>query len=560
MNLPAEKDFLEGVEYNLTSSEGLNKTYEVKVQHGKFVELVEGFFEEKRKSYSTKYFRVGKVPMSIVKKHFAASSFANVVSKMTAEILVKLDEKFLGDPDISVKQHFNADEKKDPIFNIILNTEPSVPDFDFKSIKIINPEVNITDEDIMHEMEMWAKNNERGVELAEKRASKIGDTVLISMHLLDKSSQSEKKSLKVKLGSGMFIDIEDKLLDKNEGDKIPHTIKIDKNITENKSLPSDMKKFAGKNISVNLSVDKIMETKNYEVNEEMAKKFGCSSIDTCKLRFKSMMEDKVDESIFMYKKHQLSKNLSSEVEFDIPNNALKLEIQILWNKFLARFNLKRDEMFNYEEIKILFDNIKKAGFLSDKTFDEANAHYAEIATRRIKFFFVMKKIQNDLEIKLQKEDVDKEIMKKSSDFKGGLAEAVSYYEKNKNARKDLENVALEDKIVAELVSKITLEDKKMAVKELFESLSVLINEFDLPISMKEESELDDEKSSEAGLTDESSSESDKEEKKEKAKKTRKPAAKKKNDDSDEGGSKKEEKSSEQPDAKAKKAKSPTKVS
>ncbi|QEK38482.1 trigger factor [Candidatus Cytomitobacter primus] len=507
MNLPYEnKDLLEGIKYDLISSEGLNRVYEIHAKHADFVNLMEDFFNEKKKTYTTKYFnRPGKVPMSIVKNDFASAAFVQTANKVINNVLSKLEDKFLGEPDIKIKQNFDKnDDSKDPTFTITLNMEPSVPDLKFESIEINNPIVEISDEDIKKEMDLWAKSNERGVELTEKRASTMGDTLNVSMSLLDKSA--DKQTFQLKLGSGRFVpEIEQKLVGLNEGEKIQHTIDVPKNL-DNQNLPSDMKKFAGKKLSVNFHVNKIMETKNYEVDIEMAKQFGCSSVDACQSKFRDMLAKRVSNSSFMYKKHQLSNEFNKMVNFELPANAVKMEVQVFWNRFLSKFQLKRENMFSHEEAKVLFGKIQEAGFMKDSTFEDIDQKYNELSKKRLSFFFIMKKVQSDLGISLNKSDVDSEIMNRSSEFKGGLSEAVSYFEKNKNAKSELENTVIEDKIVNEILLKVKINDAKMTIKSFFEELDQLVKSLDVQINLPDTKSSNDSESEEKI---ESSAENDK---------------------------------------------------
>ncbi|QEK38015.1 trigger factor [Candidatus Cytomitobacter indipagum] len=511
MNVPSKKDneikiLLEGVKSELISSEGLSRVYTISIEHKKFSSLMDEFFAEKQKTYTTKYFnRAGKVPMSIVKNDFSSVAFANAARGIISEAISALDVIFLGDPDIKINKHFDEKNDDEVVFEITLAIEPSVPEIDFKSIEIKKPVIEITDEDVAKEMDLWAKNNERGVELNEKRSSAIGDTVDISMSLIGKSS--DKQSFRLKLGSNKFLpEIEEKLAGLNEGDKIQHEISIPKNI-DNSSIPSDMKKFAGKKLSVNFNVDKIMETKNYDVDIEMAKEFGCASVEACKLRFRDMLQKRIDESSFMYRKHQLSDQLS-EINFELPGNSLNLEVQSFWNRFLAKFQLKRDTMFSHEECKSLFEKIKEAGFMKSSTFEEIDKKYIDLSKKRLKFFFIMKNIQSKLGINLSKSDVDAEIMKKSQDFKGGLSEAVSYFEKNKNAKTAIENSLMEDKIVEEMLMQTNAKEEAMSIKQFFETLDKLVKSLDVQIEFNSSNDDSNEKSESDKKIDESNKEVD----------------------------------------------------
>lgn len=473
------KSSLEKVKSELVSSDGLNREYVVSVEHEKFSELMDNFFIEKQKTYTTKYFnRPGKVPMSIVRADFASVAFANVARNMIFDVIADLNINFLGEPSIRIKKHFDEKKADEVVFEITLALEPEIPSIDFKTMKIKNPAVEITDEDVSKEMDLWAKNNERGVDLIEKRVSSMGDTIDISMSLVGQSS--DKQSFRLKLGSNKFLpEIEEKLAGLNEGDKIQHEITIPKNV-ESSSLPSDMKKFAGKKLSVNFQVNKIMETKNYSVDIEMAKEFGCASVEACKQKFREMLQSRVDESAFMYKKHQLSDEIS-KLAFELPTNLLEIEAQSFWNRFLAKFQLRRETMFSKAECKTLFEKIKEAGFMQSYTFEDIDGKFTDLAQKRLKFFFVLKAMQKKFNIALSRSDVDAEILKRSHDFNGGLSEAINYFEKNKNAKTTMENALIEDKIVNELLMQTNVIDEKMNIKQFFDVLDKLVKSLDVQV-------------------------------------------------------------------------------
>ena len=485
MNLPksnlSENDNIlseEFVSNKLLSVEGLNKVYEVTVKYDGFAEMIKSFLMDQKKTYSDNHFRAGKAPLSLVKQKFFNFAVQEVSKKVIDQFVSSIKEDYIGTPDISIKQFYAEDSKNlDPIFEIKLTLKPTVPNVDLAKCKITDPNVSVSDEDINKEMELWAKSHERPVELSKARESKMGDTLNVSMSLLDKSEEAQ--SFDVKLGSGTFVkEIEAKLVGQNEGTQINHTIDIPKNISKNPGLPSDVKQFAGKKLGVNLKINKIMETKNYEVDLDMAKHFGCSSLESCKMKFKTMLEEKIVESKFIHKKHQLESYLNKSVDVEIPQSLIDKEKLIMWHGLLHKFQITRKEMFSIEEIKTILGQIQNIGFLTKHTFEDIEKEYEKLAKRRISFFFIIQKFQTDMNVSLTQAEIDTEKVKKAADLKGGPMEAFKYYEKNKQELAKLENILLENKIVNEVLVKCTISASDMSITELSKSLEKMVKELE----------------------------------------------------------------------------------
>ncbi|USO00675.1 MAG: hypothetical protein H6845_02590 [Alphaproteobacteria bacterium] len=471
------------LDYKLVSSEGLKCVYDVNIAHSRFSEVMEEFFTEKQKAYAFKSFRPGRVPLSIVRQNFTAQAFEYATQKLISQVVKNIQEQgieYIGYPLLKVKQEFDKDDStKNPIFEVTFNMKPQIPDFSLANIEIVNPVVEISDQNINEEMELWAKNNFKSVELTESREARTGDILSLSMSMLD--SSKDQQSLEIKLGDGKLVkEIEDQLVGKSVGNVVQHTVTVPKTISKDSGIPSELKNFAGKKLMFNLTINKIMESKPHNVDLDMAKVFGCSSIESCKKKFRQMLEERVKNSSFICQKYELSSYINSNIDFEISDEFIKSEVNILWNRLLSKFGLTRKNPFTSEEIKELFSQIQKAGFLTKYEFDYLNNEYTKISLRKLKFFFVVQKLGQDLSISLTKEELENAKLSKSAEL-GGAEAALRYYTENREALISLENSLLEDKIVSEALLQCDVKDKHMSLTELSQCLNDAVKSLDVDL-------------------------------------------------------------------------------
>jgi trigger factor len=263
MSLSVEK--LEGSMAKLT----------ITVPAEEFSKALTSAYNKNKNKFQVPGFRKGKVPMAYIEKMYGTAVFyedaANdLINEYYPQELENCDLDIVSRPEIGVEQ---IEKGKDFIFTATVAVKPEITLGEYKGIEIEKIEAEVTEEDVMAEIQKAQKDNSRMIPVTD-RAAKLEDEVTINFEgFIDGVAFDGGKgeNYGLVLGSHSFIDtFEDQLVGTNVGDK------LDVNVT----FPEDYQAadLAGKPAVFKVEVLGIKEVELPELDDEFASEV--SSFDT----------------------------------------------------------------------------------------------------------------------------------------------------------------------------------------------------------------------------------------------------------------------------------------
>jgi len=93
--------------------------------------------------------------------------------------------------------------------------------------------------------------------------------------------------------------------------------------------------------------------------------------------------------------------------------------------------------------------------------------YKKIATRRVKLGLLLSEAGEAAKIKLTPEDLNAAIMNEAKKYPGQEKVVLDYYMKNAQAVEALKAPVMEEKLIDHVLSKATVNEKKVSVEELY---------------------------------------------------------------------------------------------
>jgi trigger factor len=263
MSLSVEK--LEGSMAKLT----------ITVPAEEFDKALTSAYNKNKNKFQVPGFRKGKVPMAYIEKMYGTAVFyedaANdLINEYYPQELENCDLDIVSRPEIGVEQ---IEKGKDFIFTATVAVKPEITLGEYKGIEIEKIEAEVTEEDVMAEIQKAQKDNSRMIPVTD-RAAKLEDEVTINFEgFIDGVAFDGGKgeNYGLVLGSHSFIDtFEDQLVGTNVGDK------LDVNVT----FPEDYQAadLAGKPAVFKVEVLGIKEVELPELDDEFASEV--SSFDT----------------------------------------------------------------------------------------------------------------------------------------------------------------------------------------------------------------------------------------------------------------------------------------
>ena len=384
-------------------------------------------------------FRKGKVPVSIVKTRYKDNlleeSRQQSVNEFFTEAIKALginEKDVIGQPLIS---KFEADESGidielkigiTPTFNVD-NVIECMPKFKLEEI---------TDKQVSERLEQLAKNRAPIIPSKAKKL-KSGHIAHIDFEgFLDNKAFDGGKAEKFDLtiGSNQFIPgFEDALIGMNVGEEKM----IDVTFPEDYQAPN----LAGKAVQFKVKLHEIKQKDEIAIDDSFAKAIlgdkEENTLDTLKDQIKKDLETESKMKLYNEKlKEEALDNIAKQYNFDLPENILEQEMNVLFNNELA--SMKKEEL---EELR---NNHEKG-----KALREAQREKAQTS---VKVTFIVDKLAKQEKINVDDNEVFQTLYYESMMSGQNPQEVIEHYRKN-NLLPAVKMAIIEDRVITHLLDK-----------------------------------------------------------------------------------------------------------
>jgi trigger factor len=426
--------------------EGLNHEFSVTVPKQIVEEQRQLKLVEISKTAKMPGFRPGKIPMQVVEKMHGAAARAEAVDQAISDAA----EKTLSDhklrPAMQPKiELVSFSEDKDVEFKMAVEVLPEVTPADFSKISLERPVAEVPASQVDETISNFAKRSREPELVAEKRAAKMGDIVVINF---DGSVDGEKRpgmkgdDHRLELGSKSFIDnFEEQLVGSKVGDK--------KTISVTFPEKYHAAELAGKKAEFDVEVKELRAAKPVELNDEMAVEMGFPSIEKLRERVRTDMEVdylRISRSVV---KRQLMDKLADLHSFDVPASLLEAEFGGIWKQVQeakAKGELPEED--------------------KNKSDDDLRKEYRAIAERRIRLGLLLAEVATLNKIEVGGNELRNALMEEARRYPGQEKAVFDYYTQTKGAMERIRAPLLEEKVVDFIVEKTKVTEKKMTAEEL----------------------------------------------------------------------------------------------
>ncbi|HDQ23193.1 MAG TPA: trigger factor [Candidatus Uhrbacteria bacterium] len=340
-------------------------------------------------------FRPGKVPYEILKQKIGEMTILEeaaglAVEKSYIEIATKEKIEPLGSPKVDFEK---LAPENDFVYKATVDLIPEVKLGDYKSIKLKEKEIKITDEQISKVIEEVRQSRAKEA-LADKTAEN-GDKVEIDFDVFRDNVPIEggaQKKYPMIIGSSHFIPgFEENLISLKANEEKEFELKFPEDY-HNKSL-------AGKPAKFKVKILGVYKREIPEINDEFAKELGQESLTKLKEQIKHNLEHeehhKEEEKI----ERELLEKIIERSEFsEIPDILIDAETK---------------KMIQELESNIAMQGLKFEDYLKhlNKTPDQLKLDFVPQAIKRVKGALLMRQIFFAEKIEIKEAEIDKELEK-----------------------------------------------------------------------------------------------------------------------------------------------------
>jgi len=414
------------------SKKGLKTNLKVFVDKKTINIKIDEKLRELSQKANIKGFRPGKVPVDVLKRQFGKAIYGEVLEKILKETSTKaLEEKKIkvaGQPKLDLKSY---GEGKDLNYTLEVDELPSMKIQSLESIKFIDYEINITENEIKKRIDEIAKNQNNFKDKKENEVAQNGDLVVFDYNATIENQSfdgGEGKNTQIVLGKDLFIKGFDNQLvgcKKNQ----------EKNIIT--TLPENYpkKEFANKKANFKCKILNIKKPEPVNINDEFAKNLGAKDLNNLKELIKKQIQSQYKMNLDALSKESILDQLEKLHKVDLPDNLVQ------------------------QELALITQGLKKEDVEKSKKENE------KIAKKRIKLGLILNELGEKNNLKIEEEELKKEIQKQIQSMPGQEKKVLEYYQKNPSATASLRGSLYEEKIINLVKAKSKKTTKTISLKE-----------------------------------------------------------------------------------------------
>ena len=388
------------------------------------------------KKAKIKGFRPGKIPNSVLKKHYGSEAYQDAISDLLqkgySEAVNEGKFKPVSSPDITPLDGDDEHLKFSASFEVL----PVIKLKNLDKITINKPEIEISDNDLDQMMEKLRKQKREWKKVSSK--SKKGDQV--NINFIGKLNSElfeggEGKDVPVVLGEGQMIpEFEKALFGLKASDKKSIKVKFPKEYHS--------KDLANKKVDFDLTVNSVSEEILPDLDKEFVKSLGIEDgiLNKLKLDVKQNMEREVKQKITQDIKSQVMEGLLDKNKIQIPNS------------------MKHNEILNMQK-----ESMRQMGIEDEKKMPPAE-NFSDMAEKRVKIGLLVSQFIDDNSIKVDDDKVKERIREMCAGYQEPDA-MIEQYMGNQQAMSQIQSIVLEEQAINLISSMGNEKVKKISFNE-----------------------------------------------------------------------------------------------
>ena len=378
------------------------------VEPEKFEEGIRKDYQKMVKKINIPGVRRGKAPMKVIEAHYGESvfyedAFDAIFPEIYQEALKEHNVEVVDRPELDVQEIGRGKELK---FTVEVFVRPDVTLGEYKGLGIVKTVDEVTDDDVMADVERARDRASRWVEV-EGRAAKLDDQVNIDYAGFLGEEQFEggtAQGHELVLGSGAFIPgFEDQLVGAEIG------ADVDVNVTFPEQYHSE--ELAGKAVVFHVHVNGIREKEMPALDEDFVKEVSenANTVDEYKAEIREKLEKQAENRAETAYENEVIEKVCENAQVDIPASMIEDQIDAMLRDMEMRMmyqGMKLDDYFKY----------------TGQTREQVREMYKPSAEERVKTQLVINAVMKAEGIEADEAEIDAEIAKYADQNKKSLDE------------------------------------------------------------------------------------------------------------------------------------------
>jgi len=379
------------------------------------------------RSAKVKGFRPGKVPLTILKRHYGDQvnheAGLELVNDTLMEALEQTGMEVVSQSDLDREVLQEGEPFR---YSFVVEVKPQVHAQDYKNIPAKRPPLEVSDEEIAAELALRRQTNFHLRSLEEPRPIQQGDHAVLDFKTFADGKpvpDGEARGFHLEVGSNRFNpEFENELLGASKGEE--REIQV--------AFPLDYgnKNLAGKKATFQVAVKDIKEKVLPELNDEFAKNLGeFESLEDLRSAIRQELESskrkRIDDEVWV----QICDELLNRNPFEVPKSMVEQELQRMLDTI--RFRLSSQNL-----------TLEQAG-MDEDTFKERNRQMAE---KRVRTSILLERISHQEGFEVSDEELDQGLHSTAEKMNQPYDKVRDFYLRS-NMMDSYRHQLLEDKVI-----------------------------------------------------------------------------------------------------------------
>lgn len=427
-------------------AEQLKRTLKISIEAAEIEKSFAEKMAEIGKTVKMDGFRPGKVPQPVLQKRYGEAVRGEVIEKAVSAATDKAiaDRKLR--PAMRPQIDLDTPQAGAPIsFTVAFEVLPEVKPGDFKQAKLEKFQVKATEDEVETMIKRMAKQTRGPQPIAEARAAKLGDVLLIDFEGTTEGKPHpgmKGEDHRLELGTKSFIDtFEEQLVGAKKGDE--RLIKV--------TFPEayHAAELAGKPAEFKVKVKDIMAHAELVLDDALAGEIGFETMAALRAKVQERIQADYDQLTRDIMKRQLLDQLADAHDFDVPQGMVDAEFNAIWER-------------------VQEEKGRGVTLAEDEGKDEATQkeEYRNIAERRVRLGLLLAEVGKQKDIKVEPAELREALIAETRQYPGQEKEVFDYFTKTPGALDRLRAPLLEEKVVDYVITQATVTEKTVTAEEL----------------------------------------------------------------------------------------------
>ena len=363
------------------------------------------------KEVKLKGFRRGKIPQSVLEKNFRDQIQAEVGEKLVQETYFEAVEKEGLEPVVhpEIAEH-RFPEDGTFVYVAMVDIKPQIDLKEYKGLEVEKPVLTVGEEEVDKELTLLQRHQAALKTAEEGHVIAMDDVAVVDFqgfHNGKAMKEVRNENYSVDIGMNRLgKDFEEKLIGMKKGDKALYEV----------DFPADYPNplLAGKKVEFKVDVKDVKVRVKPELDDEFAKdiKPELTSLQALRDDIRARLQKAKDDALQGDLDDRIMHKLIELNPFEVPQRLVNYEIQ--------------------EMLKQTEENLKRSGLSFESAginLEELVEKNRDVAAKRVKGDFLLKKIAEVEEIKIADEDIQRGYQRIADQYRMTLDEVKKYFQR-----------------------------------------------------------------------------------------------------------------------------------